>query len=111
MSLMQQVREFAVSKESVAIWWLGQNGYLLKSPEGTIIGIDLYLTDSCASLPTPVNLKRRIPVLIEPEDLRIDLFACTHNHQDHTDPETVGRLRNKDTSTFMQRLITSVIEV
>jgi len=97
---MAKVREFEVPKDSMAIWWLGQNGFLFKSPEGTTVGVDLYLTDSCAALPVAINLKRQIPVLIEPEDLVVDLFACTHNHQDHTDPETIARLRNKDTGTF-----------
>ena len=100
MSLMAQVKELAVAKDSIAMWWLGQNGFLFKSAEGTVVGVDLYLTDSCSSLPVAINLKRQIPVFVEPEDLVVDLFACTHNHQDHTDPETIARLRNKDTSTF-----------
>ncbi len=42
-----------------------------------------------------------MPVLIEPEEVNLDLFACTHNHQDHTDPETIRGLRNKDTMLFL----------
>lgn len=101
MSLMRQIRDFAVPKSSVALWWLGQNGFIFKSPEGTTAGVDLYLTDSCASLDVGVDLSRRIPVLIEPGELNVDVFACTHNHQDHTDPETIRGLRNKDTSVFL----------
>jgi L-ascorbate 6-phosphate lactonase len=101
MSLMQRIREFRVPKASVALWWLGQNGYVFKSPEGTLAGVDLYLTDSCAQLYTEVNLCRRVPVLIAPGELNVDLFACTHNHQDHTDPETIRGLRNKDTMQFI----------
>ncbi len=103
MTLMRDIRAFPVEKGSVAIWWLGQNGFLFKSPEGTIAGVDLYLTDSCAALgeQAGINLARAVPVMIRPEDLDIDLFACTHNHQDHTDPETIRQLRNKDTFTFL----------
>jgi len=103
MTLMRDIRAFPVEKGSVAIWWLGQNGFLFKSPEGTIAGVDLYLTDSCAALgeQAGINLARAVPVMIRPEDLDIDLFACTHNHQDHTDPETIRNLRNKDTFTFL----------
>lgn len=103
MSLMRDIRSFAVPKGEVGIWWLGQNGFLFKSPEGTLIGVDLYLTDSCAALGAPlgVNTSRAVPVLITPEALDVDLFACTHNHQDHTDPETVRNLRNKDTFQFL----------
>lgn len=103
MSLMQQIREFAVPKQSVAMWWLGQNGYIFKSPEGTMLGTDLYLTDHCATAYKDfgLNLSRRVPVLIAPEELEVDLFACTHNHLDHTDPETIRGLRNKDTTQFI----------
>lgn len=82
------------------MWWFGQNGYIFKSPEGTLASVDLYLTNSCVGLAPGLDLSRRVPVLVEPEDLDVDVFLCTHNHQDHTDPETVRRLRNKDTAHF-----------
>ena len=101
MSLMQEIRAFPVEKGSVGVWWFGQNGYIFKSPEGTLLSVDLYLTDSCAKLPENIDLRRQVPVLIEPEDLDVDVFACTHNHQDHTDPETIRHLRHKDTMRFV----------
>jgi L-ascorbate 6-phosphate lactonase len=102
MGLMQEIRAFPVARGSVALWWLGQNGFIFKSPAGTLLGIDLYLSNYVASQAPPgMNLNRRVPVLIEPEELDIDFFAATHNHLDHTDPETIARLRNKDTSHFI----------
>ncbi len=101
MSLMSEIGEFPVPKGSIALWWLGQSGYIFKSPEGTLASVDLYLTNSCEGLTPGLDLSRRIPVLIQPEELDVDIFACTHNHQDHTDPETVRRLRNKDTAQFV----------
>jgi L-ascorbate 6-phosphate lactonase len=101
MALMQDIRDFGVPKNSVALWWLGQSGYIFKSPEGTLAAVDLYLSDSCNGLVPGLDLQRRVPVLIEPEDLNVDIFACTHNHRDHTDPETIARLRNKDTTRFI----------
>jgi L-ascorbate 6-phosphate lactonase len=101
MFLMQTIRSFPVEKGAVAVWWFGQNGFIFKSAEGTLCSVDLYLTDSCASLYDNFDLRRRVPILIEPEDLDVDVFACTHNHQDHTDPETIRHLRNKDTMRFV----------
>ena len=101
MSLMQDIRAFPVEKRSVAVWWFGQNGFIFKSPEGTLCSVDLYLSDSCASLDAPINLSRQIPILIPPEEIDVDIFTCTHNHQDHTDPETIRNLRNKDTMRFV----------
>ncbi len=100
-SLMRQIRDFPVPKNSIALWWFGQSGYIFKSPEGTLASVDLYLTDSVASIPNGLNLHRRVPVFIEPEDIDVDVFCCTHNHQDHTDPETIRRLGNKDTAAFV----------
>jgi L-ascorbate 6-phosphate lactonase len=103
MRLMNQVRECAVPKGETAVWWLGQNGWIFKSHEGTTVGVDLYLTDSCATLPDAqrIDLRRAVPVLVAPEELELDVFACTHNHQDHTDPDTIRGLRNKDTMLFL----------
>jgi L-ascorbate 6-phosphate lactonase len=103
MSLMQDIRAFPVPKKSVALWWLGQSGYIFKSPEGTLITTDLYLTDACAETykDSGLDLRRRVPIMIAPDELDVDVFTCTHNHGDHTDPFTVRGLRNKDTTHFV----------
>lgn len=102
MSLMRDIRERRVPRGAVALWFLGQNGFVFKTSEGTVVGTDLYLSNSCTRIAPPgIDLSRRIPVLVEPEDLDVDLFVCTHNHQDHTDPETIERLRHKDTMAFI----------
>ncbi len=101
MSLMQEIRMFPVPDGAVALWWFGQNGYVFKTPEGTLASVDLYLTDHCACLYPGFDLKRRVPVLIPPEEVEVDLYTCTHSHADHTDPETIRGLRNKDTMEFV----------
>lgn len=103
MNLMQQIRAFPVPQGGIGLWWLGQNGFIFKSPEGTVVSTDLYLTDSCAALGASigVDLARAVPVLLRPEDADVDVFTCTHNHQDHTDPETIRGLRNKETALFL----------
>jgi L-ascorbate metabolism protein UlaG (beta-lactamase superfamily) len=101
--LKRQIRECKIPQDSVGIWWFGQNGFILKSAEGTVCSVDLYLTDSCARLPFDINLSRPAPILLEPSEIEVDVFACTHNHQDHTDPETIRNLRNRDTMKFVDR--------
>lgn len=101
MGLMQDIRGCRVARGSVAIWWLGQSGYIFKTHEGTLASVDLYLTNSCDGTIPGINLSRKVPVLIAPEELQVDVFACTHNHQDHTDPETIRGLRSKDTMQFV----------
>jgi L-ascorbate 6-phosphate lactonase len=99
---MREIRESAVPRDAVAFWFLGQNGFVFKTHEGTVVGTDLYLSNSCTNIAPPgMDLSRKVPVLISPEELDVDVFVCTHNHQDHTDPETIERLRHKDTMQFV----------
>src|SRR5215475_8206029 len=101
MSLMREIREFRVPKNAVALWWLGQSGYIFKTPEGTLASVDMYLTDSCNGIHPGIDLSRKVPILLPPEELDVDIYTCTHNHQDHTDPFTIRGLRNKDTAHFI----------
>ena len=76
------------------IIWLGQAGLLMETGSLKII-IDPYLSDSVAKI-NPKN-KRRVPV--DERFLRIipDVLICTHNHLDHTDPETLEHyLKNEE---------------
>lgn len=100
---MTQVRQFQVPRDSLVLWTLGQNGFLLKSPEGTVVVVDPYLTDHCVSLNAAYGLdfSRILPVFVEPEDLWVDLVLLTHSHLDHTDPETIRRFTRKDEARFM----------
>jgi L-ascorbate 6-phosphate lactonase len=100
---MESVRQFKVDKGSVAMWWLGQMGYLIKTSEGTVLSVDAYLTNSCKKIGETLglNFDRSAPVFIEPEELEIDHFLCTHSHYDHADPETIGRLRKEAVETFV----------
>jgi L-ascorbate 6-phosphate lactonase len=99
---MKSMREYRPPPGALVVWYLGQNGFILKSSAGLLIGIDLYLTNSCGSIHTelPYRMDRQLPVFVEPEDLDIDVFITTHSHQDHADPETIARM-DKSTCTFV----------
>jgi L-ascorbate 6-phosphate lactonase len=90
---MRSIREFEPPADGLAIWFFGQNGFILKAAKGPLIGIDLYLTNSCAALfaHLPYRLDRQLPIFVEPEDLDLDVFVTTHSHDDHADPETIRR--------------------
>jgi L-ascorbate 6-phosphate lactonase len=99
---MRSIRDFSVPEDALAIWFLGQNGFLLKDATALLVGIDLYLTNSCATTfaHLPFRLDRQLPIFIEPEDLDIDVFITTHSHDDHADPETLRRM-TKDETIFL----------
>lgn len=100
---MAAIEAEPVPEGRIAIWTIGQNGYVLKTDEGMLIGIDPYLTDYSAGGRTGVrNEKSRIlPVFIEPEDFRVDLLLLTHSHHDHADPFTLERYRHKDRTSVL----------
>lgn len=100
---MRSIRDYKVPADALAVWYLGQNGFLLKDATGLLIGIDLYLTNSCADTfaHLPYRLDRQLPIFIEPEDLDIDVFITTHSHQDHADPETIRRLKTTRSISFL----------
>ncbi|MBQ8803969.1 MAG: MBL fold metallo-hydrolase [Tyzzerella sp.] len=81
------------------ITWLGQAGLLFEKGDFKII-IDPYLSDSVVKI-NPKN-KRRVPV--DETFLKIipDVLICTHNHLDHTDPETLKHyLENEESVTVL----------
>ena len=75
------------------VTWLGQAGLLFETGGKTIL-VDPYLSDSVEAI-EPHN-KRRVPV--EKQFLKIipEIIVLTHNHLDHTDPETLKHYLNED---------------
>ena len=69
------------------ITWLGQAGLLFETNGKTII-VDPYLSDSVKTI-EPHNYRR---VAVDESFLQIkpDMILLTHNHLDHTDPETLS---------------------
>ena len=65
--------------DGVALWYLGCNGFALKSAAGTTLFIDPYLGTG-----DPPRTIRMIPVPFEPADVRdTDAVLATHEHTDH----------------------------
>ena len=93
---MKQIKAHRVPRGSVTIWWLGQAGFIVKSPKGMSAVIDPYLSNSCKVIgeQNGFRMDRQVPPPLEAEDLvGIDLFLITHTHQDHLDPDTIGPYR------------------
>lgn len=76
------------------ITWLGQAGLMFET-NGTTILIDPYLSNSVEKI-EPHN-KRRVEVDKTFLSISPDIIVLTHNHLDHTDPDTLKYYLNKDT--------------
>lgn len=71
--------------EELTLWYLGCNGFVLRSPEATVY-IDPYFADG-----EPPNLVRMIPVPLDPADATdCDAVLATHEHIDHMHPPSYG---------------------
>ena len=95
---MEEIINYALHKDEVGVWWLGQAGYIFRSNDITIV-IDPYLSDS-AAIGAP-EFSRLYPVPISPSMLQVDVFLITHDHLDHLDPETIRQYRYKNTTKFV----------
>lgn len=86
MSLIENMAALGVQERSLAFWSLGQVGVVIKGPEG-IIYLDPYLTDSDGA---GGHLPREFPPPLSPKEAdNADAVLLTHDHADHTDPDTL----------------------
>ncbi len=75
--------------------WLGQGGFLAEM-NGKKIIIDPYLSDSVRKI-NPLN-RRRVAVNEDFFKICPDFIVLTHNHLDHTDPETLEKYLKEDSA-------------
>ena len=75
------------------IVWLGQAGLLIKM-YGKIILSDPYLSNSVEKI-NPLN-RRKVPVDESFYNIKPDIIVLTHDHLDHTDPETLEKYLKPD---------------
>jgi len=93
---IQQVRQYPTPPGHITLWWLGQAGFLAKSPGGQVVALDPYLTNSCKAVgeQNGFNFDRQVPPPMRAEELaQADAWLFTHSHQDHCDPETIAAAR------------------
>ena len=79
---------------ALAIWWLGQSGFLIKSRFGTLV-IDPYLSEHLTrkyeGTARPHVRMTRAPLRAADLDA-VDLILASHQHSDHLDPATMPDL-------------------
>lgn len=90
-ALIEQINQAKVKPGSLRIWWIGQEGFVVKSA-GLVIYIDPYLSTYAERVTKgrPDEHVRIKPAPMQPQDVdHADIVICTHDHADHIDPETI----------------------
>jgi len=86
------IEEIRAHRSGVAVWWLGHNGWLIKSGE-TLIGTDLVLEEPNRIFPSPVSSAELATEL--------DISFITHGHGDHFHRATSQALARQGHCTFV----------
>jgi L-ascorbate metabolism protein UlaG (beta-lactamase superfamily) len=73
------IDEIRAHKKGIAVWWVGHNGWLIKS-DNILVGTDLPLETKARAVPSPVTAKELASEL--------DISFITHEHSDHFERET-----------------------
>lgn len=75
----------AADPDGLSVWYLGCNGFVLRSPETTVY-LDPFFGDG-----DPPSFYRMIPVPLDPAGVeRCDAVLVTHEHLDHFHPASYG---------------------
>ena len=71
------------------IFYVGQAGFIFKSPQGYLSAVDLYLSDCVERFENTLKFKRLIPNILNPFECSFDAVIATHPHLDHLDIDSV----------------------
>ncbi|MGI5918705.1 MAG: MBL fold metallo-hydrolase [Christensenellales bacterium] len=92
MDFSKKVYQTTVQKGQIAVFWLGQAGFLIKTDSGKLIAIDPYFSD-CVERLIPeegLGFKRLMPALCAADDLVFDTLIISHEHYDHFDVDAIN---------------------
>jgi len=82
------------------IFFVGQAGFIIKSSNGQLLGIDLYLSDCVQRVENSRGFKRLLPNLLESCELVFDVLIATHHHRDHFDIDSIPSLMSNKHTTL-----------
>lgn len=92
--LLSEIADTQPEAGTLAVWWLGQSGFLIKSKSGLMV-IDPYLSEHLTAKYASTT-KPHIRMTEAPfrghELGGVNLVLCSHKHSDHMDPGTLPDL-------------------
>jgi L-ascorbate 6-phosphate lactonase len=98
MKLVDKIHDTKVEKGEIALFYLAQAGFCIKTSGNKKVVIDAYLSDAAERL---FNFKRMIPAVITAEEVDADLYLSTHSHIDHLDTDALPVINKKRKTYFI----------
>lgn len=89
--LAESIQSIQPEEGQIALFWLGQAGFVLKSAGGTILYIDAYLSQSVERKFGP-QWKRIMPPPLQADEVDCDWLISTHEHDDHLDVDSIPEI-------------------
>lgn len=96
--LWEEISAHQVAAGTISVWWLYQAGLVLKSPGGTILAIDPYLSDAVNK---SYHVARNVPAPLDPGTAKVDAVLASHSHPDHLDPDSIGSFASHPKTCFL----------
>ncbi len=87
MSLAENIKSAPLNKTH--LFFTGQAGFIVKSKKGTLLGVDLYLSECVERAEGHMGFKRLTPKVLAPDELEFDFCIATHPHYDHFDMDAI----------------------
>lgn len=102
MRFSKYIETVNVPENKVALFWLGQAGFALKTHAGKFIAIDPYLTNYVReSIPEEGDaFKRMTAPLFDPDEITFDILLSSHEHGDHFDVNAMPELMTAKTEVY-----------
>ncbi len=89
MTFAQTVATSTVERGTLKVFFLGQAGFVIKTPGNELTAIDPYLSNCCERY---FGFKRLMPRILAADELVFDHLLITHAHYDHFDPDSIPAL-------------------
>ncbi|PXV85609.1 L-ascorbate 6-phosphate lactonase [Lachnotalea glycerini] len=96
MEFVKKLNQCKVQEGELALFWLGQAGFIIKNSRGKTLVVDPYLSDAVERI---CGLKRLMMPVMEAEDLNPDLIVISHHDEDHLDMDIIPDIMKRNPNT------------
>ena len=105
MHFIETVQNTVVKEKEIAVFWLGQAGFLIKTHSGKQIAIDPYFSDCVEQIEKLRGFKRLMPPPCQAQELSLDVLIISHEHNDHFDVGAIRDLVREKTQVYTNSVV------